>query len=613
MREPGNFVERKWLLMREGQDNVDDIGRLVTQARSPEASPSRRHQAFSEIVSRFQDLAFGYTYGLLGDTHLAEDAAQEAFLAAWQQLPRLADPAAFPGWFQRIVLSQCHRLTRGKRVKTVALHEAHSLTSADDDPLLRAERSELRASVLALIQALPEKERVATTLFYISEYSYRDIAAFLGLPVSTVKKRLYSARTRLRERMLPLVKDTLHAQRPSKDDHLARFVQFHTALKEGDRQKVEQLLQAEPALINSQFTDAFGITTHSPLTVAINDNQQSVVELLIVRGVAVTAKDVHDAAWTGKRDIAAVLVAAGGIDETIPPGDVAYRAFFRAIHSGALERVQAALTTGPDLVGLRDKEGRTALHIASAYGYLDMARLLLQNKAEVNATDALGKTFLQHAADNANWCGQGQPEVIELLAEHGASYDIFTVSSAGVLPLVQVLLVGQPDLLNAQDDRGRTPLECALAGFSKGRSAVVDFLVPQKPMMNIWMASQFGQIERVRELLTENADAARQARDGKTPLHYAAQNWCPQEQAAAVVELLAQHGADTNHQQGDFGWTPLHMVAEWWNDTMIAEALLRHGADINARSAQGWTPLRYATALGRDEMVAFLRQRGATE
>ena len=68
--------------------------------------------AYDDIVRRFQDMAVGYASALLGDFHLAEDAAQEAFVGAWTELPRLREPAAFPGWFKRIVFMRCSRFLR---------------------------------------------------------------------------------------------------------------------------------------------------------------------------------------------------------------------------------------------------------------------------------------------------------------------------------------------------------------------------------------------------------------------------------------------------------------------------------------------------------------------
>src|SRR5437763_10117781 len=97
-------------------------------------------EAFGRIVRRFQDMAVGYAASLLGDFHLAEDAAQEAFLEAWRDLPQLREPAAFAGWLRRIVFKQCHRLTRGRRLPTVPLEAAAALASPEPGPAEVAER-----------------------------------------------------------------------------------------------------------------------------------------------------------------------------------------------------------------------------------------------------------------------------------------------------------------------------------------------------------------------------------------------------------------------------------------------------------------------------------------
>jgi hypothetical protein len=66
-------------------------------------------------------------------------------------------------------------------------------------------------------KSLPEKERLATTLFYVNGYTQTDIGDFLEIPVSTVNKRLYTARQRLKESMVEVFKDNLKRQRPSRD------------------------------------------------------------------------------------------------------------------------------------------------------------------------------------------------------------------------------------------------------------------------------------------------------------------------------------------------------------------------------------------------------------
>jgi RNA polymerase sigma factor (sigma-70 family) len=175
-----------------------------------------RHEAFAELVLRFQDMAFACAYAVLGEAYLAEDVAQDAFVVAWQKLDQLREPDAFPGWFKRIVLSQCNRLTRGKRLQIVPLDVGLKSPTTDPGPDVIAERHELLNKVLRAIKALPDKERLVTTLFYVNGYTQTDIGQFLEVPVSTVNKRLYTARQRLKG-SVEVFKDNLHNQRPSRD------------------------------------------------------------------------------------------------------------------------------------------------------------------------------------------------------------------------------------------------------------------------------------------------------------------------------------------------------------------------------------------------------------
>ena len=80
---------------------MDDLNRLVTRAQAGDTD------AYGELVRRFQDMAYGYAYAIVGDLELAEDAAQEAFIEAYRCLPSLREPFAFPGWLKRIVFKHC--------------------------------------------------------------------------------------------------------------------------------------------------------------------------------------------------------------------------------------------------------------------------------------------------------------------------------------------------------------------------------------------------------------------------------------------------------------------------------------------------------------------------
>jgi RNA polymerase sigma factor (sigma-70 family) len=161
--------------------------------------------AYDRIVSRFRDMAYSYAYSIIRDFHLAEDVTQEAFVQAFYDLPKLREPLAFPGWLRRIVLKQCDRLTRRRHVPVVPLEEAVETPSREAGPGQLLEDRERHASVLSAIGALPDREREVTLLFYIRDYSQREIADFLQVPVTTVNSRLQEARKRLRGRMMAMV------------------------------------------------------------------------------------------------------------------------------------------------------------------------------------------------------------------------------------------------------------------------------------------------------------------------------------------------------------------------------------------------------------------------
>src|SRR6476659_9438931 len=89
--------------------SVEDLTHFIVQVKMGDSD------AYEPIVQRFQDMAVGYGYARLGDVQLAEDAAQEAFITAYVGLPSLREPAAFPGWFRRIVIKHIDRIQRKRR------------------------------------------------------------------------------------------------------------------------------------------------------------------------------------------------------------------------------------------------------------------------------------------------------------------------------------------------------------------------------------------------------------------------------------------------------------------------------------------------------------------
>ena len=203
---------------------MNKVGALVLKARDSNATLAAKREAFCELVSMFQDMAYACGYAVLGDSCLAEDAAQEAFITAWQKLSQLRQPEAFPGWFRRIVLTECNRLTRGKHLGTISLAAGLDLHAPLLDPQSAIEKDELTKAVFAAINNLSLNERMVVMLFYVNEHSQSDISAFLSVPQTTVAKRLYSARARLRLMMMGAFKNDLTTRRPSRDRSFAEKV-----------------------------------------------------------------------------------------------------------------------------------------------------------------------------------------------------------------------------------------------------------------------------------------------------------------------------------------------------------------------------------------------------
>ena len=199
-------------------------------------------RAFDALVRRFQDPAVAYARTLLHDPAAAEDAAQEAFVQAWRDLPRLMEAAAFGAWLRRIVFKFCDRDRRSAR-PTQPLAEELPLPT-DQEPDQVAERADDAARVQTAIQALPCPLREATLLYYLTGHDIKEIAAFLDLPPSTVKNRLHAARKQLRKELWTMAETTLEHEKPSKNGAFAETV-LARVLREFQQQEA-----ADPETVN---------------------------------------------------------------------------------------------------------------------------------------------------------------------------------------------------------------------------------------------------------------------------------------------------------------------------------------------------------------------------
>ena len=124
-------------------------------------------EAFDMLVKRYQDAVYGMAVHIVKNFADAQDIAQDVFLTAYQNLPRLKQHASFASWLRGITVNLCKMWIRRRR-ESVSLDEMlevdeHSpfLQSAVPSPADEVEQKELRESVMRAINALSEKNRLA--------------------------------------------------------------------------------------------------------------------------------------------------------------------------------------------------------------------------------------------------------------------------------------------------------------------------------------------------------------------------------------------------------------------------------------------------------------------
>jgi RNA polymerase sigma factor (sigma-70 family) len=182
-----------------------------------EAAQSGDSEAYDALIQRFQQMAYAIAYRCLGDHHLAQDLVQEAALEAFVHLPQLKEPGAFPGWFRQIVFRQCTRVLRQVTLHYISLEAVSDGLLAESNPEDIAVQGEVQACVRSAVASLPQHERLVTVLFYGCRYSYNEVSALLKIPLTTVKKRLHSARRKLKVQLRASLHDTIENARRASD------------------------------------------------------------------------------------------------------------------------------------------------------------------------------------------------------------------------------------------------------------------------------------------------------------------------------------------------------------------------------------------------------------
>ena len=172
---------------------TDSEAALIERAQQGDRS------AYGELVRSHYPGVIQVIYRMCGDAELAQDAAQDAFLRAWQSLARFRPGSSYRNWLYRIAVNAALDSLRRQR-RTIDA-DLESLPIADpqngpEDELLQRERTTL---VRKAILSLSEASRAALVLREYGGLSYAEIALALDIPLGTVMSRLSFARKQLKE------------------------------------------------------------------------------------------------------------------------------------------------------------------------------------------------------------------------------------------------------------------------------------------------------------------------------------------------------------------------------------------------------------------------------
>ena len=152
-------------------------------------------EAFAVLVKRYERLVWGAAIRIIRDPHLAEDVAQEGFVAAFESLGSLRISSRFGPWLLAIVRRQAARAVRQRCRSPVLATNAR----ADLEPESNGRAAPENFELLELIERLPVQERVVIGLRHFEGHSMHEIAHITGRPIGTVTKQLSRAHQRLRK------------------------------------------------------------------------------------------------------------------------------------------------------------------------------------------------------------------------------------------------------------------------------------------------------------------------------------------------------------------------------------------------------------------------------
>jgi RNA polymerase sigma-70 factor (ECF subfamily) len=166
------------------------------RARLVERAQRGDDVAFAELVGLDGGRCYAIAFRILRDVELAKDAVQQAFLLAWRDLPRLHDPERFEVWLHRLLVNACYGEARRYRRWSVHVRALPvDGPSGPSDPMVSVDE---RDALERAFRRLSPEHRAVFVLHHYAGLPLATIADVVGVPLGTVKSRLYHATRQVR-------------------------------------------------------------------------------------------------------------------------------------------------------------------------------------------------------------------------------------------------------------------------------------------------------------------------------------------------------------------------------------------------------------------------------
>lgn len=156
-------------------------------------------EAFTILVTTYQNPVYNLCYRMLGNSQEAEDAAQETFWRAYQAIRRYDRSRSFATWLLSIAAHYCIDQQRKRRLPTLEIEDWMEEVLPDNipDPERSVSKSQEHEMLRRMLQGMNPQDRAVLILRYWYEFSEEEISRSLQISVSAVKSRLYRARLRM--------------------------------------------------------------------------------------------------------------------------------------------------------------------------------------------------------------------------------------------------------------------------------------------------------------------------------------------------------------------------------------------------------------------------------